>query len=146
MVIDGSRAALTVCTSHFPVVSTCSIVLNLISGADVINISCYRLSTAEIESTLIMHAGVVEAAIIAAEDELAGHTVFAFVKLKPEFTYDDVASLIKELMLHAHKVIEPLAAPKIIIVSDLPKTHSEKVCLPMFQSDLHAHILILIPL
>lgn len=94
-----------------------------------------------------MHAGIVETAIIAAEDELAGHTVFAFVKLKPEFTYDDEASLIKVLMLHAHKVIEPFAAPKkFIIVSDLPKTRSEKVCLPMFQSDLHAHILILIPL
>jgi acyl-coenzyme A synthetase/AMP-(fatty) acid ligase len=50
---------------------------------DVINVSGHRLSTAEIESALIQHHGVAETAVIAAEDELTGQAVYAFVTLKP---------------------------------------------------------------
>jgi acyl-coenzyme A synthetase/AMP-(fatty) acid ligase len=50
---------------------------------DVINVSGHRLSTAEIESALILHAGVAEAAVIGATDELTGQAVHAFVTLKP---------------------------------------------------------------
>ncbi len=50
---------------------------------DVINVSGHRLSTAEIESALIQHAGVAEAAVIGATDELTGQAVHAFVTLKP---------------------------------------------------------------
>ncbi|KAF7979822.1 hypothetical protein HWV62_40898 [Athelia sp. TMB] len=97
---------------------------------DVINVSGHRLSTAEIESALIMHPGVAETAVIGTADELTGQAVFAFVTLKPEFAYDknDEAPLLKELTLQVRKVIGPFAAPKkIIIVSDLPKTRSGKI-------------------
>ncbi len=50
---------------------------------DVINVSGHRLSTAEIESALILHPGVAEAAVIAATDDLTGQSVHAFVTLKP---------------------------------------------------------------
>jgi acyl-CoA synthetase (AMP-forming)/AMP-acid ligase II len=50
---------------------------------DVINVSGHRLSTAEIESALIQHTGVAEAAVIGATDELTGQAVHAFVTLKP---------------------------------------------------------------
>ncbi|KAG1886525.1 hypothetical protein F4604DRAFT_1917327 [Suillus subluteus] len=72
---------------------------------DVINVSGHRLSTAEIESALIMHKGVAETAVIGTDDELTGQVVFAFVTLKPKFTYDhnDEASLAKELVLQVRK-------------------------------------------
>ncbi|KIN93133.1 hypothetical protein M404DRAFT_545460, partial [Pisolithus tinctorius Marx 270] len=98
--------------------------------SDVINVSGHRLSTAEIESALILHKGVAEAAVIGTADELTGQAVFAFVTLKPEFAYNpnDEASLLKELVLQVRKVIGPFAAPKkVIIVPDLPKTRSGKI-------------------
>ncbi|KIJ95754.1 hypothetical protein K443DRAFT_682777 [Laccaria amethystina LaAM-08-1] len=97
---------------------------------DVINVSGHRLSTAEIESALIMHKGVAETAVIGTADELTGQAVYAFVTLKPEFAYDpnDETGLIKELVLQVRKVIGPFAAPKkVYIVSDLPKTRSAKI-------------------
>jgi acetyl-CoA synthetase len=95
---------------------------------DVINVSGHRLSTAEIESALILHKGVAETAVIASADELTGQAVFGFVTLKPEFAYDNETGLIKELVLQVRKVIGPFAAPKkIFIVSDLPKTRSGKI-------------------
>ncbi|CAE6442516.1 unnamed protein product [Rhizoctonia solani] len=97
---------------------------------DVINVSGHRLSTAEIESALIMHAGVAETAVIGTADELTGQAVHSFVTLKPEFEYDPSQSgaLVKELTLQVRKVIGPFAAPKqIYIVNDLPKTRSGKI-------------------
>ncbi|KAG5643417.1 acetyl-CoA synthetase [Asterophora parasitica] len=95
---------------------------------DVINVSGHRLSTAEIESALIMHKGVAETAVIGTADELTGQAVFAFVTLKPEFAYDDEPALVKELVLQVRKVIGPFAAPKkVFVVSDLPKTRSGKI-------------------
>ncbi|KAF9793523.1 acetate--CoA ligase [Thelephora terrestris] len=97
---------------------------------DVINVSGHRLSTAEIESALILHRGVAETAVIGVSDDLTGQTVYAFVTLKPEFTYNpnDEGSLAKELILQVRKVIGPFAAPKkIIIIPDLPKTRSGKI-------------------
>ncbi|KAL5639920.1 hypothetical protein ACGC1H_006475 [Rhizoctonia solani] len=97
---------------------------------DVINVSGHRLSTAEIESALIMHAGVAETAVIGTADELTGQAVHSFVTLKPEFEYDPAQSgaLAKELTLQVRKVIGPFAAPKqIYIVNDLPKTRSGKI-------------------
>lgn len=52
-------------------------------SADVINVSGHRLSTAEIESALITHAGVAETAVVGTADELTGQAVYAFVTLKP---------------------------------------------------------------
>ncbi|KAI0827271.1 acetate--CoA ligase [Trametes gibbosa] len=96
---------------------------------DVINVSGHRLSTAEIESALITHAGVAETAVVGTADELTGQAVYAFVTLKPEFTFDsNEVGLIKELTLQVRKVIGPFAAPKkIFLVSDLPKTRSGKI-------------------
>ncbi|KZW00998.1 acetate--CoA ligase [Exidia glandulosa HHB12029] len=97
---------------------------------DVINVSGHRLSTAEIESALIVHAGVAETAAIGTADDITGQAVYAFVTLKPEFNYDreNEAALVKELTLQVRKVIGPFAAPKkIYIVSDLPKTRSGKI-------------------
>lgn len=97
---------------------------------DVINVSGHRLSTAEIESALILHRGVAETAVIGTADELTGQAVYAFVTLKPEFTYEDdnEAVLAKELTLQVRKVIGPFAAPKrIYLVADLPKTRSGKI-------------------
>ncbi|KAH9851031.1 acetate--CoA ligase [Lenzites betulinus] len=96
---------------------------------DVINVSGHRLSTAEIESALITHAGVAETAVVGTADELTGQAVYAFVTFKPEFTFDsNEAGLVKELTLQVRKVIGPFAAPKkIFLVSDLPKTRSGKI-------------------
>lgn len=95
---------------------------------DVINVSGHRLSTAEIESALILHRGVAETAVIGTTDELTGQAVVAFVTLKPEFTFDSENELGKELILQVRKSIGPFAAPKkTIIVPDLPKTRSGKI-------------------
>ncbi|KAG8835825.1 acetyl-CoA synthetase [Serendipita sp. 399] len=95
---------------------------------DVINVSGHRLSTAEIESALILHPGVAETAVIGTADELTGQAVHAFVTLKPDFDVDNETELSKELTLQVRKVIGPFAAPKkIYVVSDLPKTRSGKI-------------------
>ena len=113
------------------------------------NASGHRPSTAEIKSTLILHRGVAETAVISVPDEVTGEAVYAFVTLKSyasfghffrclahqppfpyEFTYNpnDEGPLAKELILQIRKVIGPFAAPKkIIIVPDLPKTRSGKI-------------------
>lgn len=52
-------------------------------SVDVINVSGHRLSTAEIESALILHKGVAETAVVGTADELTGQAVYAFVTLKP---------------------------------------------------------------
>jgi acetyl-CoA synthetase len=91
---------------------------------DVINVSGHRLSTAEIESALIVHHAVAEAAVIGIADALTGQCVHAFTTLKPNEEGTDV----KDLALQVRKVIGPFAAPKkIYIVSDLPKTRSGKI-------------------
>ncbi|KAI0284627.1 acetate--CoA ligase [Russula aff. rugulosa BPL654] len=97
---------------------------------DVINVSGHRMSTAEIESALILHPGVAEVAVIAASDDVTGQAVHAFVALKPEFKYDrnNEEALNKELALQVRKVIGPFAVPKkVYIVPDLPKTRSGKI-------------------
>jgi acetyl-CoA synthetase len=97
---------------------------------DVINVSGHRLSTAEIESALILHKGVAEAAVIGAADELTGQAVYAFVTTKPDFKYNpnDESGLAKELSVQVRKVIGPFATPKkVFLVPDLPKTRSGKI-------------------
>ncbi|SJL04317.1 related to Acetyl-coenzyme A synthetase [Armillaria ostoyae] len=88
----------------------------LILFIDVINVSGHRLSTAEIESALIMHKGVAETAVIGTADELTSQAVYAFFTLKPEFAYDPTneTAFTKELVLQVRKVIGPFAAPKKI--------------------------------
>lgn len=101
---------------------------SLLCHTDVINVSGHRLSTAEIESALILFPGVAEAAVIGANDELTGQAVHAFVTLKRDFKYDTEPALIKDLVMQVRKVIGPFASPKkIYVTSDLPKTRSGKI-------------------
>ncbi|KAF9898143.1 acetyl-CoA synthetase [Lobosporangium transversale] len=94
---------------------------------DVINVSGHRLSTAEIESALIMHHSVAETAVIGAPDDVTGQCIHAFVCLKPGISQHST-DLTKELILQVRKVIGPFAAPKkIYLVEDLPKTRSGKL-------------------
>ena len=93
---------------------------------DVVNVSGHRLSTAEIEASLLEHHQVAEAAVVGIADELSGQAVNAFVALKEgNETTDQVK---KDLVMQVRKSIGPFAAPKaIFIVEDLPKTRSGKI-------------------
>lgn len=96
----------------------------------IFSVSGHRLSTAEVESALILHKGVAETAVVGSHDEITGQAVFAFVTMKPDFDSKAVkdADLNKELAIQVRKVIGPFAAPKkIFLVNDLPKTRSGKI-------------------
>lgn len=94
---------------------------------DVINVSGHRLSTAEIESALILDANVAEAAVIGGHDDLTGQCIHAFCTLKPD-TAENSENLIQNLVLQVRKTIGPFAKPSAIyVVSDLPKTRSGKI-------------------
>lgn len=98
---------------------------------DVINVSGHRLSTAEIESALVLHPECSEAAVIGANDELTGQAVVAFCCLKHHDEVQiasDQDSLRKQLVNQVRKHIGPFASPKrVLIVQDLPKTRSGKI-------------------
>ena len=100
---------------------------------DVMNVSGHRLSTAEIESSLVAHPKVAEAAVVGATDETTGQAVCAFVILRVEavFEADEVgegADLVQELRNWVAKDIGPIAKPRtIMIVPELPKTRSGKI-------------------
>lgn len=93
---------------------------------DVINVSGHRLGTAEVESALVSHAAVAEAAVVARPDELKGSAIIAFVTLEGTHTASDE---LKELLrAHVTKEIGALARPEEIRFSDmLPKTRSGKI-------------------
>jgi acetyl-CoA synthetase len=93
---------------------------------DVINVSGHRLGTAEIESALVSHEAVAEAAVVARPDELKGSGIVAFVTL--EGTHKATDTLKEELRRHVAKEIGALARPDEIRFSDqLPKTRSGKI-------------------
>lgn len=95
---------------------------------DVINVSGHRMSTAEIESALVGHPGVGEAAAVGAPDELTGQSITAFVTMKPDYECESLEALLKELTIQVRRAIGPFATPKrIITVTDLPKTRSGKI-------------------
>ena len=93
---------------------------------DVINVSGHRLSTAEVESAIVAHEKVAEAAVVAEPDTLTGQAIVAFVTLNGDLKGDDqVAGEIRE---HVAARIGKLARPKSIIwADDLPKTRSGKI-------------------
>ena len=94
---------------------------------DVMNISGHRLSTAEIESALVSHPAVAEAAVVGAADETTGQAVVAFVILR-EDAVDTGDAIVQELRNHVGKEIGPIAKPKtILVVPELPKTRSGKI-------------------
>ncbi len=93
---------------------------------DVINVSGHRLGTMELESALVSHPAVAEAAVIGVPHEIKGETIYAFVILKEG--YQPSEELEKELKQHVRKVIGPIATPEFIqFVSGLPKTRSGKI-------------------
>ncbi|HIC95476.1 TPA: acetate--CoA ligase [Candidatus Bipolaricaulota bacterium] len=93
---------------------------------DVINVSGHRLSTMEIESALVEHPAVVEAAAVGKSHPLKGQAVTAFVILSPG--YEESPELVQELRNKVAEVIGPIAKPdEIIFVPDLPKTRSGKI-------------------
>ncbi|RKO92586.1 hypothetical protein BDK51DRAFT_15513 [Blyttiomyces helicus] len=93
---------------------------------DVINVSGHRMSTAEIESALILHPMCAEAAVVGIPDDLTGQAVVCFCTLKS--TDVDEAALNKALIAQIRANIGPFASPKRIVISpDLPKTRSGKI-------------------
>ncbi|MBA2276217.1 MAG: acetate--CoA ligase [Chloroflexia bacterium] len=93
---------------------------------DVMNISGHRLSTTEIESALVSHDLVAEAAVVGQPDPLTGEAIFAFVILKSRANPDaDFGNALRD---HVAKKIGPIAKPKrLMFTPDLPKTRSGKI-------------------
>ena len=93
---------------------------------DVINVSGHRLGTMEIESALVSHPAVAEAAVVGRPDDLKGEGIVAFVTLEAGRLGDD--PLIAELRSHVGREIGPIARPDVITFTDaLPKTRSGKI-------------------
>jgi acetyl-CoA synthetase len=94
---------------------------------DVMNVSGHRLSTTEIESALVSHPKVAEAAVVGALDETTGQAVCAFVILRGA-AGDGGEGIVKELRDHVASEIGAIAKPRqIMVVSELPKTRSGKI-------------------
>jgi len=95
---------------------------------DVMNVSGHRISTTEVESALVSHEAVAEAAVVGAADPLTGQGIVAFVILRGGVEHADGDVLIKELRNHVAKEIGAIAKPRqIMVVNELPKTRSGKI-------------------
>jgi len=93
---------------------------------DVINVSGHRIGTAEVESALVSHPSVAEAAVIAIPHEVKGQGIYAFVTVKTGVKSSE--ELRKELLAHVRKAIGPIATPdKLQFADALPKTRSGKI-------------------
>jgi acetyl-CoA synthetase len=93
---------------------------------DVINVSGHRLSTAEVESAIVSHEAVAEAAVVAQSDELTGQAIVAYVTLRGDLEADE--HIEAEIREHVAAHIGKLARPKrILFADDLPKTRSGKI-------------------
>ena len=93
---------------------------------DVINVSGHRMGTAEVESALVSHEKVAEAAVVGMPHEIKGQGIYAFVTLNAGVEGSD--DLKKELVQHVRKEIGPIASPdKIQFADGLPKTRSGKI-------------------
>ncbi|MFG1798034.1 acetate--CoA ligase [Nocardia sp. NPDC049149] len=94
---------------------------------DVMNVSGHRISTAEVESALVGHAGVAEAAVVGASDATTGQAIVAFVILTAG-TANTGDALVGELKAEVAREISPIARPREIhVVPELPKTRSGKI-------------------
>ncbi len=95
---------------------------------DVMNVSGHRLSTTEIESALVGHHAVAEAAVVGADDETTGQAVVAFVILKSQQHLITEAEAEQELRSHVASHIGAIARPRnVYVVNELPKTRSGKI-------------------
>ncbi|MFL6182580.1 MAG: acetate--CoA ligase [Actinomycetes bacterium] len=97
---------------------------------DVMNVSGHRISTTEVESALVSHPAVAEAAVVGASDATTGQGIVAFVIVRGHVA-DDKAhgdALVQELRQHVAHEIGPIAKPRqIMVVPELPKTRSGKI-------------------
>ncbi len=92
---------------------------------DVINVSGHRIGTAEVESALVSHPKVAEAAVVGMPHDIKGQGIYAYVTLKSGVEKSD--DLKKELVAHLRKEIGPIASPDKIQWADfLPKTRSRQ--------------------
>jgi acetyl-CoA synthetase len=94
---------------------------------DVMNVSGHRISTTEVESALVSHPWVAEAAVVGATDETTGQGIVAFVILRADADVEgqDVAAALRAHVAHE---IGPIAKPRqIMVVQELPKTRSGKI-------------------
>ena len=94
---------------------------------DVMNVSGHRMSTTEIESALVSHPKVAEAAVVGASDQMTGQAIVAFVILRAD-AGDGGVEVVQELRTHVAKEIGAIAKPRqIMVVEELPKTRSGKI-------------------
>ncbi|MCH9831612.1 MAG: acetate--CoA ligase [Actinomycetia bacterium] len=101
---------------------------------DVMNVSGHRISTTEVESALVSHSSVAEAAVVGASDDTTGQAIVAFVILRSGMDGADGTELVKELRNHVATEIGPIAKPRqIMIVPELPKTRSGKILRRLLQ-------------
>jgi acetyl-CoA synthetase len=99
---------------------------------DVMNVSGHRISTTEVESALVSHPAVAEAAVVGASDPTTGQGIVAFVILRGDAEVAD--DLVTELRNHVAREIGPIAKPRqILIVQELPKTRSGKILRRLLQ-------------
>lgn len=95
---------------------------------DVMNISGHRISTTEVESALVSHEAVAEAAVVGAKDAMTGQGIVAFVILRSGVAHADGDEFVQQLRNHVAKEIGAIAKPRqIIVVAELPKTRSGKI-------------------
>ena len=95
---------------------------------DVMNVSGHRISTAEVESALVGHSGVAEAAVVGVTDDTTGQAICAFVVLRGNYQPHDGHQIIDELRAEVAREISPIAKPREIhVVPELPKTRSGKI-------------------
>ena len=95
---------------------------------DVMNVSGHRISTTEVESALVSHEEVAEAAVVGANDAMTGQAIVAFVILRGGVPHTGGEELITKLKAHVTKEIGAIARPKqILVVNELPKTRSGKI-------------------
>lgn len=93
---------------------------------DVMLVSGHNISTTEVESALVSHPGVAEAAVVGATDATTGQAIVAFVILRGNTAEED--GLVDELRAHVGQMLGPIAKPKRILpVAELPKTRSGKI-------------------
>jgi acetyl-CoA synthetase len=95
---------------------------------DVMNVSGHRISTAEVESALVGHSGVAEAAVVGATDDTTGQAIVAFVILMAHHADTPREQMIDELRAEVAREISPIARPREIhVVPEVPKTRSGKI-------------------
>jgi len=97
---------------------------------DVMNVSGHRISTTEVESALVSHPSVAEAAVVGANDPTTGQGIVAFVILRGSGPTEEAEgqALVRELRDHVSREIGPIAKPRqVMIVAELPKTRSGKI-------------------